>query len=504
MKILSPEQIYQADKITHENQKITSLNLMERAGIALTNRIRNYVNRDQKIHIFCGVGNNGGDGLVMGRLLLQQEFEVQVYIVEYSTKYSDEMKENLSRFSAMSENITYIRDDSNFPELSEREVLIDGIFGIGLNRIPDSWVKDLIVHLNKSEATKIAIDIPSGLFANIPISDPEAVLIADLVLALQFPKMAFFLPQHIRFLKAYEVLDINLDSDYISKVDPIAVFITKDRIQQRYRPRGKFGHKGKYGHTLIIGGSYGKIGSVVLAAQGAMRIGAGLVTVFSPSCGYEILQISAPEAMVLTDTNREILTEIIPDFSPDSIAVGMGMGTEEETIKAFREFLKTNNKPIVIDADGLNSISKNPDLLELLPKNSILTPHPGELKRLIGDWKNDYEKLEKARNFIQKNDLILIIKGAYSTILSGKETYINSTGNPGMGTGGTGDVLSGIVAGLLSQHYDPLSAAILGVYLHGLAGDLAAEELTMEAMTAKDLIAYLPKAYGRIHSSSKK
>lgn len=502
MKILTPEQIYQVDKVTIEKEKLQSLDLMERAGTVLANRILEIVPKQQKVVVFCGIGNNGGDGLVISRILLQHEFEIKVFIVEYSEKYSKDMLENYNRFLHLSKNIEILQKESDFPDLNGTEVVIDCIFGIGLNRKPDSWVKNLITLLNKKSAFKIAVDIPSGLSANAPIQDADTVLQSNLVLTLQVPKLAFFLPDSALYMDTFEILDIGLDSDFILKQNPLATVLTKELISKHYRSREKFGHKGSYGHSVIIGGSYGKIGSIILASKAAFRMGAGLVTTFIPKCGYEILQISIPEAMVITDENEEMLSKIELDFIPDSVAIGMGMGTSKKTSEAFGKFLQSSKKPMIIDADGLNCLSENPEIMDFIPENSILTPHPGELKRLIGTWKNDYDKIEKCKVFVQKHKIILVIKGAHTMILSGEEIFINSTGNPGMGTAGSGDTLSGILAGLLSQGYSSKSAALFGVYIHGLAGDLAAKNLGEDSLMAGDIISLLPNAFQFIQKNN--
>lgn len=503
MKILSSEQIYQADKATIRNEPISGLDLMERAGTILTDRILQSISEKQRIIIFCGVGNNGGDGLVIARSLLLCQMNVKVFVVEYSKRYSDDMLENYRRFLELGkENVSLIQNEKDFPVLSDDDIIIDCIFGIGLNRAPDSWVKQLIIYLNKQSAFKIAVDIPSGLFATSPVQDPEAVFRANLVLTLQVPKLAFFLPDYALFVEKFEVLDIGLDSGFLSEINPVATLLTKEFISKLYKPRRKFDHKGSFGHALIVGGSYGKIGSITLASKAAFRAGSGLVTAFIPKCGYEILQITVPEAMVITDENGVNLSEIKLDFEPEAVAIGMGMGTSEKTIRAFRNFLKSYKKPVIIDADGLNVISENPDLLELVPKKSILTPHPGELKRLIDNWKNDFEKIEKCKVFVQKHKVILVVKGACTMIFSGEELFINSTGNPGMGTAGSGDTLSGILAGLLGQGYSPKSAALFGIYIHGLAGDLAAKALGEDSVMAGDIVSFLPNALGDIQKNS--
>jgi len=496
MKVLTSKQVYDADQITIKNQQIDSLQLMERAGKVLADRILEIISENQKIYIFCGTGNNGGDGMVIARILMESGFNVKVYVVEFGKKYSNDFKENYYRLKKnIEKRIVFFKKEIELPIIQKDDIVVDCIFGIGLNRKPSGLIKDVIFQINQCPAFKISVDIPSGLFAGKPVEDFDSVLQSDLILTLQVPKPAFFLPDNFKFINRFEVLDIGLDEEFISNVKPFATLITLELIKGFYNPRKKFDHKGTFGHTVIIGGSFGKIGAVILAAKAAFRTGAGLVTSFIPKTGYDILQISIPEAMVVTDKNDQIISEIVLEFTPDAVAIGMGMGTEKETVGAFGNFLSKYKKPLVIDADALNCFSENQNLLQLLPQNSILTPHPGELKRLIGSWKNDYEKIEKCKKFVQEYQIILVVKGAYTMIFVDDEIYINPTGNPGMGTAGSGDTLSGILAGLISQNYNPKQAALFGVYLHGLAGDLAAENIGEESLMAGDIISFLSKAY---------
>ncbi len=497
MKILSVDQLYKADQITMEKQNISSAELMERAGLQLFHWIHERLQGSQvAIHIFCGIGNNGGDGLVVGRLLLEHDYKVLVYVVNCSDKRSEDFLVNYDRMKNVANNgPKLMRSEDDFPKIKDVDIIIDAIFGIGLNRCPEGWVKSLIVYLNKSPAFKLAIDIPSGLYANEPISDEDAILVANHTLTFQFPKLSFFLPETASYVANFDVLNIGLDADFIDQCEPLAELISKLEARLFYIPRKKFGHKGTYGHTAIIAGSYGKIGAAALATSAAFRIGAGMVTTVVPKCGYNILQCTVPEAMVITDKEENYLSEIQLGFEPSAIAIGMGMGKNSATVECLKIFLKTAKAPIVIDADALNIISENKDFLKLLPKHSILTPHPGELKRLIGKWEDDYDKLKKAKIFSKKHDIILIIKGAYTLIVYGDKLLINTSGNPGMGTAGSGDALSGVIAGLLSQGYDPFAASAFGVYMHGRAGDLASDQMGYEAIMAGDIIDNLSEAY---------
>lgn len=497
MKIFSSEQLYQADQKTIEKQEITSEELMERAGLQIFNWLHQRINgAPVPIRIFCGIGNNGGDGLVLGRLLIEHGYNVITYVVNCSDKRSKNFLLNYDKIKNVTKKWPILmKSEADFPEISDEDIIVDAIFGIGLNRCPGGWVKKLIQYLNESKAFKLAIDMPSGLFPNSAIKDKEAVLKANHTLTFQTPKLSFFLPETAPFVSNFDAIDIGLDRDFLNDTEPLAQLISKPEAQRFYQPREKFSHKGTYGHALIIAGSYGKMGAAVLSTAAAFRIGAGMVTAFVPKCGYSILQTTIPEAMVITDMEEDFISEINFDFEPSAIGVGMGIGKNKATIEALKKLLKNNQTPFIIDADALNLISENKELLKLLPKNSVLTPHPKELERLIGKWKDDYDKLEKTKKFSNKHEVVIIIKGAYSITVFGNMLYINTSGNPGMATAGSGDALSGVIAGLLSQGYDPLLASVFGVYMHGSSGDLAAGQIGYEAVMASDIINNLAEAY---------
>lgn len=271
--------------------------------------------------------------------------------------------------------------------------------------------------------------------------------------------------------------------------------LTKSFIREIYKPARPDAHKGTQGHALLIGGSYGKIGSVTLSSKAALRSGCGLVTAFIPECGYEILQTAVPEAMVITDAGRKHLSKIEFEIQPNAIGIGPGIGLEQSVQKAFYEFLQTVKAPLVIDADGLNIVSANKDWLPLLPPGTVLTPHLKELERLIGHFESEAAKEKAALKFAKENNLILVMKGAPTHITDGQDIFENTTGNPALATAGSGDVLTGIITGLLAQEYGPLEAAQLGVYLHGLAADLAVPETGTESFTASGIMDWLGKAF---------
>ncbi len=489
MKVLSASQIKEADRLTLERQEISSIDLMERAATLVFEEIhRRLQGAEIPVKIFCGIGNNGGDGLVIGRLLIEAGYEVTLYIVNYSDQRSQNFLVNYDRIKNLTTKWpVLLKSEADFPEINYGDFVVDAIFGVGLNRPLIAWVANLVIHINKSHAFVLAVDMPSGLMADAAVEDMDSIVRADFTITFQAPKMAFYMPETAPFVGDLQIIDIALDRDFLKDTPGVAQLISKPEARTLYRPRNKFSHKGTYGHALIIGGSYGKMGSVSLTATAALRTGAGLVTVYAPKCGYDILQTLVPEAMVISDPHLEILTSIDFDLDPDVIGFGIGVGTKEETIAAFERLLQNNKKPMVIDADGLNILSRNPHLLQLLPEGTVLTPHPGELERLIGKWKHDFEKLEKIKSFTEKYKVILVLKGAYTFTITSQNVFINTSGNPGMATAGSGDVLTGVITSLIGQGYESLQAAVLGVYLHGRAGDIAAARLSYESTLAGDI-----------------
>ncbi|WP_426430623.1 NAD(P)H-hydrate dehydratase [Winogradskyella sp. HB-48] len=499
MKIFSKEQIYEGDRLTAERQNISSTDLMERAGTQIFNWIHMRMQGAQvPVHVFCGIGNNGGDGLVLARHLIIHGYNVVTYIVNCSDKRSKDFLINYDRIKSTTKDwpkMLSCSGDFSDIVIDERDIIVDAVFGIGLNRQPNKWVQELFLKWRASKAFTLSVDIPSGLYTDKAIEDEDAVVHANYTLSFQSPKLIFFLPGTSKFTVQWEVLDIGIDRDYLMQAEAKAELISKFEVLPLYKPREKFSHKGNFGHALIVGGSYGKIGAVNLASRAVLSSGAGLVTAFIPKCGYHSLQASFPEAMVITDKEEGCITDISYDIEPNVISIGVGMGTADKTIKALELFLKSNKAPLVIDADGLNILSKKKELLELLPEQTVLTPHPKELERLIGEWSDDFDKLKKVKAFSKKYKVIVVIKGANTISVFGDKLYINTTGNPGMATAGTGDVLTGIITGLIAQGYEPLAATIFGVYLHGKSADISLEDYGYQSLIASHIIETLGEAY---------
>lgn len=496
MKLFTAEQIYTADKFTIEKQKITSDELMERSAVQLFNWIHTRMQGAQvKIHLFCGIGNNGGDGIAMARHLQEHGYNIAVYVINYSKTRSKDFLINLERLKDRKIWPEFLDSDCEFPVIDRDDIIVDAIFGIGLNRPLDTWVVSLIAHLHTSEAFILSVDIPSGLYTDRLPKNENSIIKSNYVLSFQAPKLIFFLPQTGRYIDQWEVLDIGLDPEYLMETDTEYEIIGKNEVLPFYIPREKYSHKGTYGHSLIIGGSYGKIGAVHLASKASLYSGSGLVTAYVPECGCIPLQTNLPEAMVIADVDAKHISKIKFDILPTVVGIGIGMDKHKMTVKAFSGFLEENTTPLVIDADGLNILSENKALLKNLPPKTILTPHPKELERLIGKWKDDFDKLKKTKAFSKKYDCIILIKGANTITVYNGKGHVNTTGNPGMATAGSGDVLTGIITGLIAQGYEPLKGAIFGVYLHGRAGDIAIEKTGYQALTASAILGAIGSAY---------
>lgn len=496
MNIYTSEQIKNWDQYTIKNEPISSIDLMERAAFAFSRKYFSlFPDRLVPVYIFCGPGNNGGDGLSVARILHQEGYAVQVIICEISPQFSEDFRANLRRLPKFDTiQKTFLKAGDPFPVLEKTAIIVDAIFGTGLNRPVVSYWADLIQHINQTSNVKVSIDIPSGLPSE-GLAFGES-LETNYTISFQCPKLSFFLSENSKYIGDWSVVPIGLDSSYEKRVNSNYQYITENEIRQILRPRVRFGHKGTYGHALIIAGSYGMVGAAQLCAKACLRSGAGLVTVYTPRIGYSILQTTVPEAMTLTDPEEYQISEI-PDLEKyKAVAVGPGIGRTPQTINALGKLLKKTSSPLVIDADALNILAQDPSLLAFIPKNSILTPHPGEFKRLFGGTKNDLETLDLLQQKSKELKLIIILKGAYSRIsFPDGNIFFNSTGNPGMATGGSGDVLTGILAGLLAQNYTPEEAALLGTFLHGSAGDIASKKWSQESMLAGEIIESLGEAF---------
>ncbi len=495
LKILTAEQIKALDAHTIQYEPITSVDLMERAAQAFVSWFCRQVDATQTIGIICGTGNNGGDGLAIARLLLAYNYRVNIWVVRGQAKESADFTENYNRIAAKLK-VVEIRDEEelDFSDLAACDVLIDAIFGTGLTRKVEGLYESVIKKMNDTAAYKIAVDVPSGL--QIDKASAGTIFRANFTLTFQLPKLAFLLPENFQYVGNWQAVRIGLDKKFIEAAHTNYLLLEKKDSKALLKPRSKFDHKGNHGKALLIAGSYGKMGAAVLAARAAMRTGLGLLTTHVPAAGLTIVQNSVPESMASVDVHEHYFATTPSCEDMDAVGVGPGIGLHNESKGAFEKLLQQSKKPLVIDADAITLMAKHPSLLLLLPPQSILTPHPGEFRRLVGDWANDFDRLEKQRSFSKQIGAIIVLKGAHTSITSpdGK-VYFNTTGNPGMATAGSGDVLTGMIMSLLAQSYKPLDAAIFGVFLHGLAGDLAVRKMGEISLIATDIIDFIPQAY---------
>jgi hydroxyethylthiazole kinase-like uncharacterized protein yjeF len=483
MRILDSNQSKSADQFTVNTQKISSLDLMESASNAFAQVLEARFPKLKIGIIVCGPGNNGGDGLALARIL-SANMSITVFLPEECPELSPDAQANFDR---LPNSVTVIRDNHQklLEILADFDWLCDALFGSGLNRPLEGEMAELVKTMNCFSGLRVSIDVPSGLLLQMTAS--SVAFKADWVGTFHSPKLAFLFPSHFSFVPEFTVIDIGLS---LPETDSSNIeFLERSQIATILKKRKRFSHKGTFGHGLIIAGSEGKMGAAILATKAMLRSGVGLATVCTPKGGREILQISVPEAMHISDMEKHFLSIVPPLGSYVSIGIGPGIGTHPATAEMLKKVLERVISPFVLDADALNLISENKHLLSKIHPYSILTPHPKEFERLAGKSSSDYDVFIKAREFARKHSVMLVLKGAYTLICSpdGK-AWVNSTGNPGMSTAGSGDVLTGLLTGLLTQGYTPVEACLLGVYLHGLAGDLAAARLGQNAMIAGDLI----------------
>lgn len=496
MKIFTAAQIRACDAYTIKASAIRSADLMERAAGQCVVWISARFPKDTLFVVLCGTGNNGGDGLAMTRLLHQRGYGVKAFLLQFSKDMSEDCRENLVRLQQVEQSlVSIVPPDTFITDIPPHLVIVDAILGTGLSRPTQGWVAAFISHINQLPNKKIAIDIPSGLPADTIADRDAAILRVQDTLSFQFYKRSFLHPESAAFAGNVHILDIGLDATFISSTHTQYRTIESADAQAIYRPRNPFAHKGTFGSVLIAGGSYGKMGAVILSAKAALRAGAGLVTALVPAYGYHVLQTSLPEAMCRVSGDK-MLEKIDGWENMAAVGIGPGMGTDDNAAAALAAFIEAYKAPFVLDADGLNIVSRQPELLASLPKGTILTPHPKEFARLFGENTNSMIQVDHARIQAMRYNINIVLKGHHTAVITSEgDCWYNMTGNAGMATGGAGDVLTGIITGLLAQGYPPHEAAMLGVYLHGLAGDVAAKKMSQEALIAGDIIDYLGKAF---------
>ncbi len=498
MKILTVEKIHEADAYTIANEPISDIDLMERAASQLFKWFNQHIDKDSNIHIFSGTGNNGGDGIVLSRMLLLQGYQVNTWLVKYSETLSRSCDANYLRLRNIPDaKVAELENDSDMPQIRKSDIVVDAIFGSGLSRPATGLAGKVIRHINDSDAFVVSLDVPSGLFCDTSNIDSKGEIInAAYTLTLQFPKFSFLFAENDSHLGEWEVLPIGLHPEFIHNVETDNFFVESEFCKLLMRSRHKYDHKGHFGHGLLIAGSAGKMGAAVLSAHAALRSGAGLITTHVPQECCRVMQTARPEAMCSLDSSNEYFSSV-PDLSAyNAVAVGPGIGTTKQTANALKLLIQEAKTPIIFDADAINILGENKTWLPFIPAKSIFTPHPKEFERLAGKSGNNFERHKKQREFSIKYNCYVILKGAHTSVTcpDGK-AYFNSTGNPGMATAGSGDVLTGILLGLKARGYSSYESCIIGVYLHGLAGDISAEDYGHESLIASDIISNLGEAF---------
>jgi len=510
MKILPVDKIREADAYTIAHEPIQDIDLMERAAGKCFEWIYQHIPASHQVKVVAGSGNNGGDGLAIARMLRENGYDVEVFLAGDPESLSPSCQINYRRFidqAGGKERLIIISGEDqsksknsalpNRDEIKGKGIIIDALFGSGLTRPVTGFNAQIIDWINGLNVPIVAIDVPSGLFIDRSVKGvgTPVVIHADYTLTFAPPKLAFFFPENDAWIGEWVLLDIGLSPEFLAHTEVKNFMVTAATAMPLLRKRNRYDHKGVFGHTLLICGGRGKMGAAILSARSCLRSGSGLVTARVPASGVDIIQTAVPEAMIVIDPNENYFSEL-PDLAGyTAIAIGPGTGMEKPTREAFKLLIQAGI-PLVIDADAINILGENKTWLSFLPPGSILTPHMKEFERIAGKTSDDFHRNELQREISFKYSCYIVLKGAHTAITTPSgHCYFNTTGNPGMATGGSGDVLTGLIAGLVAQHYPPLEAALLGVYLHGLAGDMAAEAAGQEALTANDIINNIGNAY---------
>ncbi|MBD5341042.1 MAG: NAD(P)H-hydrate dehydratase [Bacteroides sp.] len=498
MKIFTSAAIKELDKATCEAENITSLQLMERAAELVTDELNSRFEPGQRFVVMAGPGNNGGDALAVARMLTERGYRnIEVYLFNITGKLSADCEAEREKLITV-EGVEFTEVNKEFtpPYLTNKDVVIDGLFGTGLSEPLKGGFVAVARYINESGAYVVSIDMPSGLFGedNSQINRRD-VIHANLTLAFQLPRLSFFFEENYNILGEVKLLDIKLDKNKMKEMTTSYQVVERRNIRPLLNKRYPFTGKRDYGSALLFCGSIGMMGAAVLCARATLKSGAGLVTVHGPKNGMDILQTAVPECMYEPDRNDHYISDMRVHHDHQAIAVGPGIGVSERTIDALEALLKAGKSSLVLDADALNCISQRPALLSMLPPKTIITPHIGEFDRLFGEQRSSEDRLKMALEMSRQHNIIIVLKGHYTaTVRPTGRVYINPTGNPGMATAGAGDVLTGVIAAFLAQGYSPEHAATFGVFVHGLAGDMAAEELGEFGLTSGDIANYVGRA----------
>ena len=503
MKIFTSAQIHELDNYTIEHEPIKSIDLMERAAKTLTEAIVERWAVSVPIVVFAGPGNNGGDALAVARMLTERGYQVKTFLFNISGRLSADCAENKRRLSEVKKTknlFTEVTLEFDPPQLERGILVVDGLFGSGLNKPLSGGFASLVKYINASHAEVVSIDMPSGLMTEDNTYNVRTNIVrADLTLTLGQKKLAMLFAENQQYIGELRVLDIRLSREGIKKIDSQYTMLEEDDVRQLLLPRDPFAHKGTMGNALVIAGSYGMAGAAILATEACLRSGVGKVTCHSPRKNVTIMQTAVPEAVLQIDREETTFSEAVDTEDFQAVGIGPGLGQTEQTAVAIISQIRRTQCPLVCDADAINVLSTHRAWMQQLPKDIIMTPHPKEFDRLEGHSADSFERLSKARDLAQRLQAYVILKGHRSALCCPDGHIVfNNTGNAGMATGGSGDVLTGILTGLLARGYNRYEACVVGMYLHGLAGDIAARELGEESLIARDLIRYLPKAFLRL------
>jgi len=495
MNLLTAPQIREMEHIAISGESKSGLKLMEVAARQLYYAISRD-NRIDALTIICGKGNNGGDGLALARLVKKAGFDVSVIILDHKDSESPEFAANRKRLAKTTVKVT---ETKVLPTIPKNNTIVDAILGTGLSRPLTGLLAEVVNQVNALPNRIISVDVPTGLFCEDNTNnDREAIIQADQTLTFHCLKQSFLFAENAPFIGEVNVLDIGLHA-HKAALDCKEVLVEKDFAAALLRHRNHFSHKGNYGHALLAAGACGRMGAAVLASKACMKAGVGLLTTHVPSKGVDVIQVAVPEAMCSIDPEAANITALPKLDGFAAVGMGPGIGTHADTAKALKAVLQDCKVPFVLDADALNILSENKTWLSFLPANTVLTPHPKEFDRLAGASASGYERWQKQREFAKKYNCVVVLKGAYTSICNpAGQTFFNSTGNPGMATAGSGDVLTGIVLGLLAQGYGATEASVLGVYVHGLSGDNGAEKHGQQALVASDIVDGLGKAFRQL------
>lgn len=504
MFILNQDQLKFADEYTITHEPIASIELMERAANACATRITKEIKNNQTVFIFCGKGNNGGDGLAIARMLIEQNYNCKALVVNYTSAFSKDCQTNYNKLKALkAEALIEINSEDDFEKIkfTSDDLIIDALLGTGLNKPLSGLLETTVQFINRNFLNIISIDCPSGLFIDKTNSSDDIIIRSSLTLTFQFPKLAFLFAQNKYSVPEFEVVDICLHPHLEYLIKPNLFYLEKATIKQLIIPRTKFSHKGNFGHALLIAGSATMQGAAVIAAKACLRSGAGLLTVHSTKEVLHKVINTLPEAMSSEDANTNFISEL-PDLKKyNAVAVGPGLGTHLETQQVIKKLFNYNSANLILDADAINILADNKTWLAFLPPESILTPHPKEFDRLTKKHENDFDRFKTAQYFALNNRCILILKGAHTVIcMPDGSSHFNSSGNSGLAKGGSGDTLTGIILGLVARGYNPAKAALIGVYIHGFAADLCAIKSSKESLLASDVIKVLGRAFNKIES----